>query len=119
MHIEVPRVKFEKLSGDFSGENSEKIRERVEKARLIQKNRFSKTKTVTNSEMDNEQIKIFCPLNIKSIELLRKAVSSFQLSARAYYRLIKVARTIADLEESQEINPSHIAEAIQYRFRDE
>lgn len=117
LHIEVPRLKFEKLEGEEKGENSMDIRKRVEKAREAQKERFKNISIITNSEMNSHQIKKFCPLGQKSIELLRNAVSSMRLSARAYYRLIKIARTIADLEGSIEIEPSHLAEAIQYRFK--
>jgi magnesium chelatase family protein len=119
LHVEVPRIKFEKLTEESVGNKSQEIRAKVEKARNIQKERFSSSKTVTNSEMSGEQIKNFCPLSPESIELLRNAVTNFHLSARAYYRIIKVARTIADLEESSTISPMHIAEAIQYRFKTE
>ena len=117
LHIEVPRLKFEKLEGEESGETSSEIRKRVEKAREIQKERFKNSSIIINSEMNSHQIKEFCPLDEKSIELLKMAVSSMRLSARAYYRLIKIARTIADLEESENIKPEHLAEAIQYRFK--
>lgn len=117
LHVEVPRMKFEKLEGNESGETSEEIRKRVEKARKIQEKRFRGLEIVTNSEMNSHEIKKFCPLDGKSIELLRSAVSSMRLSARAYYRIIKIARTIADLEETEKILPKQLAEAVQYRFK--
>lgn len=117
LHIEVPRIKFEKLEGAELGETSGEIRERVEKARRIQEKRFENLNIVTNSEMNSHQIKNFCPLDQKSVELLRRAVSAMKLSARAYYRIIKIARTIADLESLENIQPVHLAEAVQYRFK--
>jgi magnesium chelatase family protein len=119
LHIEVPRIKFEKLNESGTTESSASIRERVQKARDIQKNRFAGSRIVTNSEMTGVQIKEFCQLNQACTELMRTAVSRFYLSARAYFRIIKVARTIADLENAAEISPAHIAEAIQYRFKTE
>jgi len=119
LHVEVPRIKFEKLNEPVASESSASVRERVQKARDIQKKRFLNSRTVVNSEMESTAIKEFCKLNASSLELMKNAVSRFYLSARAYYRIIKVARTIADLEESPEIEPKHIAEAIQYRFKSE
>ena len=117
LHVEVPRLKFEKLDETSAGEKSVDIRKRVEKAREIQRNRFKNMDISINSEMNSTQIKNFCPLDQNCIELLRNAVSSMRLSARAYYRLIKIARTIADLEEAENITANNIAEAIQYRFK--
>lgn len=119
LHVEVPRLKFEKLSENKSGESSKIIRERVEKAREIQKNRFDGSKIITNSEMAGEHMKKFCVLDPNCINLMKSAVSSLHLSARSYYRIIKVARTIADLSGSENIKPENIAEAIQYRFKTE
>lgn len=119
LHVEVPRIKFEKLAQDSSGESSPVIRKRVEKARQIQRNRFKNTRIITNSEMEGPQIKEFCQLDEKGLLIMKNAVSSLHLSARSYYRIIKVARTIADLEESEVILSHHIAEAIQYRFKTE
>jgi magnesium chelatase family protein len=91
----------------------------VEKARQIQRKRFLGSHTVSNGEMASEQIKEFCRLDQDCIDLMRNAVSNLHLSARAYYRIVKVARTIADLTEKENITPEHIAEAIQYRFKAE
>jgi magnesium chelatase family protein len=119
LHVEVPRLKFEKLEENISGEKSMDIRKRVEKARKIQNKRFSKLSIITNSEMGVKEIKEFCALDKESIDLLKSAVSNLYLSARAYHRIIKIARTIADLAGSEKIVPAHIAEAIQYRFKAE
>ncbi|MFH0969374.1 MAG: YifB family Mg chelatase-like AAA ATPase [Patescibacteria group bacterium] len=117
LHVEVPRMKFEKLESEEVGEKSADIRERVEKARKIQEERFKSLGIITNSEMSSNQIKKFCKLDEASINLLRNAVSSMRLSARAYYRIIKISRTIADLAEMENINSGHLAEALQYRFK--
>lgn len=119
LHVEVPRLKFEKLNEERRGESSKTIRERVESARQIQKERFRDSKFISNSEMDSAEIKKFCALGKDCIDLMRAAVSSMHLSARSYYRIIKVARTISDLSGSPDIQAGHIAEALQYRFKTE
>lgn len=123
LHVEVPRVKFEKLSDDNLAEKSVKVRARVEAARERQKRRFvdsikSKYKTITNSEMNSQQIKKFCQIDEKSMDLLKNAVNQLGLSARAYHRILKLARTISDLEGVDDIQTSHIAEALQYRAKE-
>lgn len=118
LHVEVPRVKFEKLSNDELSESSEKIRDRVEMARERQAFRFKDSDCVANSEMKNKEIKEFCQLSDSSIDLLRQAVTQMHLSARSYHRIIKLARTIADLGGCDEIKTEHIAEALQYRAKE-
>ena len=119
IHIEVTPVPFEKLSDDRRGESSIVIRERVTKARKIQSERFSELENVHyNAQMGVKQIRQFCKLDEASLQLLKTAMERLNLSARAYDRIHKVARTIADLEASEEINGNHISEAIQYRSLD-
>lgn len=116
MHIEVPRVKFEKLiTARDKIEKSEKIRQRVKKARAIQKRRFKHSATLTNSEMNQEELENFCVLDNDGKNLMRQAVNQLHLSARGYHRILKLSRTIADLAESEDIITEHIAEALQYR----
>lgn len=119
LHVEVPRVQFEKLSKDELAESSTQIRQRVEKARDKQKQRFLNTNINTNSEMGNREIREFCKLDSGSLDLLKQAVNHMHLSARSYNRIIKLARTIADLSDSEEIKAEHIAEALQYRAKGE
>jgi magnesium chelatase family protein len=98
LHVEVPRVEFDKLTTRVDSEASSDIRERVEVARQIQYRRFEKTPFLTNSDMNSEAVKKFCPLNTKIQELLKNAVNQLHLSARAYFRILKLSRTIADLK---------------------
>ena len=119
IHIEVTPVPFEKLSEDRKGESSVEIRTRVMAAREIQTDRFRNLGNVHyNAQMGTKQIREFCRLDDASKTLLKNAMESLNLSARAYDRILKVARTIADLEQSKSIIGSHIAEAIQYRSLD-
>lgn len=119
LQVEVPRVKVEHLQNSRKGEKSEDIRRRVESARERQYLRFEKDKILTNSEMGKKHLEKHCALSEECKSLLRALISSLSLSARGYYRLIKVARTIADLEGAEDIAVEHIAEAAQYRFRKE
>lgn len=119
IHIEVTPVPFEKLSDDRRGEESNVIRERVTKARKLQTERFSESETVHyNAQMGVKQIREFCKLDEASLQLLKTAMERLNLSARAYDRILKVSRTIADLESSESITGNHISEAIQYRSLD-
>jgi magnesium chelatase family protein len=118
LHIEVPRLKFEKVSSDNLGEKSATVKKRVTAARLIQKKRFEKMGLLTNSEMDTKHIREFCPIGEAEKQLLKTAIQRMNLSPRGYHRLLKVARTIADLAEEEKITLPHIAEAINYRIRD-
>jgi len=118
LFIEVPKVKTEKLevSDDYSSrEDSATVKKRVQKAKDIQKARFVGTKLSSNSEMWTSEINIYCKLDKSSDILLKQAVTNLNMSARAYYRLLKLARTIADLEDSLDIKQTHILEAISYR----
>lgn len=118
LHIELPPVQVEKLTADrqsATAENSKMIRKRVQKARDLQTKRFKEGRLACNAEMTTREVRDFCPLSPECLNLMRQAVSQFQLSARSYYRMIKVARTIADLADEKEIKVSHIAEALQYR----
>ena len=119
LHIEVPRIKFEKLTSQTASEDSESIKKRVEKARAIQAQRFNKTSYITNSEMSSETVKQFCELDNTSLNLLKNAVNQMHLSARGYFRILKLARTIADLGKSDKITLDHVAEALQFRAKAE
>ncbi len=117
IHIEVPRVDYEKLSGDRLGESSESIRARVQAARDIQQKRFANGKSdiICNADMRVGEIRQFCKLQDEGQSLMRAAMSQMNLSARAYHRILKLARTIADLAGIEEIQSAHLAEALQYR----
>lgn len=119
LHIEVNPVPFEKLADKSTAEKSDIIRERVVAARMIQSNRFKEYEGIHyNAQMPTKLISSFCELDDTSLKLLQNAMDKLNLSARAYDRILKVSRTIADLEAAQDIKPSHIAEAIQYRSLD-
>lgn len=115
LHIEVPRIKYEELSKDRTNESSAIIRNRIENARNIQNKRFVDSIISINSEMRPQEIKKYCQIDEQSQDLLKSAVNQFNLSARGYNRILKLARTIADLSESKNILSEHIAEALQYR----
>jgi len=117
IHIEVPRVDFEKLSDKRRGESSEDIRARVEKARQIQRDRFTELKNgvMTNADMRVAEVRQFCELDESGQQLIKAAMTQLQLSARAYHRILKLSRTIADLAGEEEIKSTHLAEALQYR----
>jgi len=117
LNIDVPRVKFDKLSSDELSEKSDKIRERVQIARNIQLQRFKNKNIVSNSEMGQADIKEYCKINDQSREMLKKIVEKYQMSARGFFRILKISRTIADLDQSKEINAGHVMEAIQYRVK--
>ncbi len=119
IHIDVPPVQYSELSSQREGEPSSRIRERVIRARQIQEERFRKHSNIyCNSQMTTRLIRKYCPLNSEAQELIRNAMEKLHMSARAHDRIIKLARTIADIEESEKIEARHIAEAIQYRTLD-
>ncbi|MDD5371195.1 MAG: YifB family Mg chelatase-like AAA ATPase [Anaerolineaceae bacterium] len=117
IHIEVPRVEFEKLSDQRLGESSSLIRNRVEAARQRQRDRFGSSDVACNADMRPAEVRKFCTLDDAGRSLMKAAMTQLQLSARAYHRVLKLARTISDLAGCEAIAPSHLAEALQYRPR--
>jgi magnesium chelatase family protein len=118
IHIEVPAVKYRDLANRHAGESSRDIKKRVDAARKIQLNRFKGIKIYSNAQMTNRHIKKFCQIDEDSQKLLEMAIDKFGLSARAYTRILKVARTIADIEGKENIEAAHLSESIQYRTMD-
>ncbi len=119
LHVEVPPVKFREITSERTGEPSAQIRERVVAARQRQQTRFADRPKITcNARMGSRELKRYCALNEPTLELLKFAMSDLNLSARAYDRILKVARTIADLAAADAIAGEHISEAIQYRSLD-
>lgn len=118
LHLEVPAIDFDELRGKGDGLSSETMREQVLAARAVQQERFSKQKTSCNGRMTGKQVRQYCPLDSASEGLLRQAVEELGLSIRAHDRVLRVARTIADLAGSDAIEPHHLAEAIQFRRLD-
>lgn len=119
LHIEVVPVNFDDLSSKHEGESSRVIRDRVIQARMIQEKRFENAMNIhCNAQLSSKEMKKHCILNAQSLEILKKAMDNLGLSARAYDRILKVARTIADLDDSEDIKTKHIAEAIRYRTLD-
>ncbi|TAK05194.1 ATP-binding protein [Patescibacteria group bacterium] len=117
LHVEVPRMPIEKLAAETDAEPSSAVRARVEAARAVQTARFVGTPIVTNSEMTSRQAKLHCALDADGKRLIAAAVERLKLSARAWSRVLKVARTIADLSGSGGVASAHVAEALQYRMR--
>lgn len=118
IQVEVTPVKYEKLQGNEKIETSAKIKERVDKARKIQQNRYKELEIHSNSQLTPTLIEKYCKLGEKEKQILKKAFDTLGLSARAHDRILKVARTIADLDEKENIEIAHITEAIQYRNLD-
>ncbi len=119
IHLEVPAVPFREVSATGDGESSRAIKKRVCRCRDIQNDRFSGRKGIfSNSQMNSRDLKKFCALDANSLKLLERGMEQLGLSARAYHRILKISRTIADLAESRDICSEHIAEAIQYRRLD-
>lgn len=118
LHVEVGRVKYEQLVDPGNQESSAMIREKVKVAREMQLKRFKNTAIKLNSQMTPQDIKKYCRIDEESEVLLKNVFIRFNMSARAYDRILKIARTIADLEESKDIKRQHIAEALQYRTLD-
>ncbi|MBI4697590.1 MAG: ATP-binding protein [Nitrospirae bacterium] len=118
IHVEVPAVPYKELSKDFCGESSEHIRRRVQRSREIQVERFKKDHLYSNAKMRSKHIKKYCTLKPDAQNILETAMQRLGLSARAYTRILKVSRTIADIAGSDQINAEHISEAIQYRTLD-
>jgi magnesium chelatase family protein len=119
IHVEVPAVKFRDIAAERTGETSAQIRERVVAARRRQQERFKdKSRISCNARMGSKELKAYCALDESTMELLKMAMNELKLSARAYDRILKVARTIADLSGTEQIASEHISEAIQYRSLD-
>jgi magnesium chelatase family protein len=119
--LEVPALEYDKMTAETDAEDSSAIRRRVQKARQLQQARFLNDNldghvASTNSEMNLDQIKKYCVLDNETKNLVRQAVGQMHLTMRSYHRLLKTARTIADLAESENILASHVAEALQYRI---
>ena len=117
IHIQTPQVDYEKLSDARMGEASATIRARVEAARQIQRERLATAGLSSNTEMRPAEVRQFCALDDTGRSLMKSAMQQLELSARAYHRILKLARTIADLASSEVILPVHLAEALQYRPR--
>ncbi|MCX5895999.1 MAG: YifB family Mg chelatase-like AAA ATPase [Proteobacteria bacterium] len=118
IHVEVPPLRFQELSRDAEAESSAAVQERVSRARTIQQKRFARMKIHCNAQMSSRHLKAFCQVDEGSKRLLETAIDKLGLSARAYTRILKVARTIADLEGAEHIHVQHISEAVQYRSLD-
>ncbi len=119
LHVDVPPVEEDKLIGNLQGETSQHIRARVVNARVKQQRRFKNLKIKVNGEMRIADIKNFCKLTDEASDFLKRAISRLSLSARAYFKVIKIAQTIADLEEKEKIEASFIAETLQYRVKED
>ena len=119
LHVEAPAVEYKELSDTIPAESSAAIRERILKARAIQQKRFAKGRKITcNARMSNAQLKEHCRLDASGNETLKAAMNDLNFSARAYDRILKVARTIADLAGSDSIGTNHLLEALSYRNLD-
>jgi magnesium chelatase family protein len=118
IHIDVPSVRYRDLTAKSSGESSGAIKERIDRARFMQKKRFEGENTQFNARMSDKQIKVDCTIDEDSQKLIEMAIEKLGLSARAYTKVLKIARTIADIDEEEKIQSSHVAEAIQYRNLD-
>lgn len=118
LHVELPRVNFEQLKDHNPGATSAQIKEKVTTARAIQENRFADRNYKVNALMDSHDVKRYCSLNREAEQLLKSAFQKLNLSARGYNRILKVARTIADLENEAAVQIQHLAEALQYRSLD-
>ena len=118
LQVEVDSVSYEELSGEELAETSENTRQRVQKAREIQEKRFAGTGIHCNAQMTSEMINKFCPLDENCQNILSRAFKNLNMSARGYNRILKVARTVADLKESENITPKHLALAISFRNLD-
>jgi magnesium chelatase family protein len=119
IHVDVTPVKYDELSSARQGERSEQVRERVVRAREIQKRRFARRKGIhKNADMTTQDLRKYCALDADGEKLMKQAMTVMGFSARAFDRILKVARTIADLDDRDAILPQHVSEAIQYRSLD-